>query len=93
VLPSHNKLLLNLIQEHQGKFKVAFSITGTALEQFQKYAPKVLESFQDFLTPAALNPVRNYDKFLEQPGSSTQPGVKKVPGEILILSAIFFELL
>ena len=29
-----NKLLLDAIKESDGKFKVAFSITGSALEQF-----------------------------------------------------------
>ena len=42
-----NKLMLELIKKHKGKFKVAFSITGTALEQFELYAPEVLESFQE----------------------------------------------
>lgn len=42
-----NKLMLELINKHKGKFKIAYSITGTALEQFELYAPKVLESFQE----------------------------------------------
>lgn len=42
-----NKLLLEQIKNHHGEFKIAFSITGTALEQFQKYAPEVLESFKE----------------------------------------------
>lgn len=41
-----NEVLLGLIKKHGKKFKVAFSISGTALEQFEKYAPKVLKSFQ-----------------------------------------------
>ena len=41
-----NKLLLDLIQKHGKDFKVSFSITGLAIEQFEKYAPKVLESFK-----------------------------------------------
>jgi len=41
-----NKLLLELIDKHEGKFKVAFSITGTAIEQFKRYSPETLESFQ-----------------------------------------------
>ncbi len=41
-----NKLLLELINRFEGKFKVAFSITGTAIEQFKKYSPETLESFQ-----------------------------------------------
>jgi alpha-amylase len=41
-----NALLLELINKHMGTFKVAFSISGTAIEQFEKYAPEVLESFK-----------------------------------------------
>ena len=29
-----NKLLLELIQQNHGQFKLALSVTGTALEQF-----------------------------------------------------------
>ena len=41
-----NQLLLKLADQMEGKFKVAFSITGLALEQFELYAPEVTESFQ-----------------------------------------------
>lgn len=41
-----NKLLLELANKMEGKFKVAFSISGIALEQFELYAPEVIESFQ-----------------------------------------------
>ena len=41
-----NALLLSLIEEHKGAFKVSFSITGSAIEQFKAYAPEVLESFK-----------------------------------------------
>lgn len=40
-----NKILLNLINHYEGRFKIAYSITGIALEQFEKYAPKVMDSF------------------------------------------------
>ena len=42
-----NNLLLRLINKHNGKFKVSFSISGTVLEQFEKYTPKVIQSFKD----------------------------------------------
>ncbi|MEE4285924.1 MAG: glycoside hydrolase family 57 protein [Mariniphaga sp.] len=42
-----NKLLLKLLKNLNGKFKVAFSITGVALEQFELYAPEVIDSFRD----------------------------------------------
>ena len=41
-----NELLLQQIEEQKGAFKVAFSITGTALEQFDRYCPEVLDSFK-----------------------------------------------
>lgn len=40
-----NALLLELLQEHP-EFKLSLSITGTVIEQFQKWAPEVLESFR-----------------------------------------------
>ncbi len=43
-LPTNN-LILQMINKTNGKFKVAYSITGTALEQFEKYMPSVLSSF------------------------------------------------
>lgn len=42
-----NKIMLELIKQFGSKFKVAFSISGTALEQFEEYAPDVLKSFQE----------------------------------------------
>jgi len=41
-----NKLILDLIHRARGKFKVAYSITGSALDQFEEYAPSVLDSFK-----------------------------------------------
>ena len=41
-----NELILQQIEEPKGAFKVAFSITGTALEQFDRYCPEVLDSFK-----------------------------------------------
>ncbi len=41
-----NALLLSLIKKYKGRFKVSFSISGTALDQFVEYAPEVLESFK-----------------------------------------------
>ena len=42
-----NQLLLNAINENKGKVKVAFSITGTVVEQLMQYAPDVIESFKE----------------------------------------------
>jgi alpha-amylase len=41
-----NKVLRQIIKEYGSQFKVAFSISGIALDQFELYAPDVLESFQ-----------------------------------------------
>ena len=41
-----NRILLELIKEYGAAFKVSFSISGSALDQFEMYAPDVLESFQ-----------------------------------------------
>ncbi len=41
-----NETLLRLIERHNGNFKIAYSISGTALEQFERYRPDVLRSFQ-----------------------------------------------
>jgi len=38
-----NKILLDLIRAHGGRFKVALSVTGTAMEQFESYAPEVVQ--------------------------------------------------
>jgi len=41
-----NKLMLDLINENKGRFKISYSITGVVLEQFEKYTPEVIESFK-----------------------------------------------
>lgn len=41
-----NDLLLRLFRRYGRDFRVTFSISGTALDQFEQYAPEVLQSFQ-----------------------------------------------
>ena len=41
-----NRIILDLIQKYKGKFKVTFSISGIAINQFRLYAPEVLDSFR-----------------------------------------------
>ncbi len=41
-----NNLLLDIIGRCGKQFKFAFSISGAVIEQFEKYAPEVLESFK-----------------------------------------------
>ncbi len=43
-----NAHLMHMIQENP-QFKLSLSITGTVLEQFEHYAPDVLQSFQDLV--------------------------------------------
>lgn len=45
-LPANN-MLLEMIRRNDGRFKVAFSISGVAIEQFEKYAPEVIDSFKE----------------------------------------------
>lgn len=42
-----NRIILELIRRFEGKFRVAFSISGVALEQFELYMPEVISSFQE----------------------------------------------
>jgi alpha-amylase len=41
-----NRLMLELIRRYGKEFSVSYSITGIALEQFQKWAPEVVDSFR-----------------------------------------------
>ena len=41
-----NKILQELIEVHEGKFKIVFSISGTAIELLQTWRPDVFHSFQ-----------------------------------------------
>lgn len=42
-----NTLLLDLIKKYEGKFKVAFSISGSAIDQLEMHTPEVIRSFQE----------------------------------------------
>jgi len=41
-----NAAILDQIEKFDGEFRVSYSLTGTVIEQFQKWRPDVLESFQ-----------------------------------------------
>ena len=41
-----NRLMLDLIRQNKGKFKICYSISGSALEQFQRFCPDVIASFR-----------------------------------------------
>lgn len=40
-----NQMMLDLIRQHEGRFRISYSISGSALEQLQQYAPEVIDSF------------------------------------------------
>lgn len=72
-----NKLMLELIKKHGKSFNIAYSISGLALEQFEKYAPEVLTSFKalaatgnvEFLTETyahSLASMKSFDEFKRQ---------------------------
>ena len=41
-----NQILLDLIKKFEGRFRIAFSISGVAMEQFALWRPDVISSFQ-----------------------------------------------
>jgi alpha-amylase len=72
-----NKMMLGLIREYGTAFKVSFSISGTALEQLQQYAPEVIQGFRqlaktgcvEFLAetyPHSLASLGNREEFMRQ---------------------------
>ena len=72
-----NQLLLELIERWQGQFRVAFSISGVCLEQFELYAPDVIESFQKLVKTGcvellgetyyhSLSSIFSHDEFVKQ---------------------------
>ncbi|MFZ0035481.1 MAG: glycoside hydrolase family 57 protein [Sedimentisphaerales bacterium] len=72
-----NLLMLDLIKKYNGKFRIAYSITGVLLEQLEKYAPEVLATFKDlaatgcveFLAETyyhSLSSLYSQDEFIDQ---------------------------
>ena len=49
-----NRLMLDLIKRTNGKFRVSYSVSGVALEQFEKYCPEVLDTFRDLYKTGAV---------------------------------------
>ena len=49
-----NKLFLSLIKRYHGKFRICLSISGTALNQFERYAPEVIQSFQELVSTGSV---------------------------------------
>ena len=50
-----NKLLLDLINEFDGKFRISFSLTGTFVEYCERFMPAVLDSFKDLFKTGAVD--------------------------------------
>jgi alpha-amylase len=42
-----NKIILEQIKKHKGKFRVAFSLSGVVIDQFKLYCPEVIDSFSE----------------------------------------------
>lgn len=77
-----NNVILNLIKEFGSSFKVSYSVSGIALDQFEMYTPDVLESFQrlaetgcvEFLTETyshSLSALKSKDEFFKQVGEQS----------------------
>ncbi len=45
--------ILDLVRRHEGRFRVSYSISGVALEQFAMWCPDVLEMFQQLAETGA----------------------------------------
>lgn len=45
-----NRMFKRLIEESEGRFRMAMSISGTVIEQMQHHRPDVLESFQELVS-------------------------------------------
>jgi alpha-amylase len=50
-----NKLLLDLIHEFDGKFRISFSLTGTFVEYCERFMPSVLDSFKELFHTGAVD--------------------------------------
>ncbi len=72
-----NQIIYDLIQKHGKKFKITFSLSGSVIDQFEKYTPDVLESFKrlaktgcvEFLSETyahSLSSLKSKTEFFEQ---------------------------
>jgi len=50
-----NKLLLDLIKEYDGKFRISFSLTGTFIEYCERYIPSLIDSFKELFATGAVD--------------------------------------
>lgn len=49
-----NRMFKRLIDENAGRFRMALSISGTVIEQMERYRPDVLESFQELVATGSV---------------------------------------
>lgn len=47
------RLILDLVKRYEGRFRVSYSISGTALEQFEAWCPDVIDLFQQLAATGA----------------------------------------
>jgi len=78
-----NRLLLDTIRRFEGRFRIAYSITGVLLEQLQQYCPEVMSTFDalaetgcvEFLAETyyhSLSFLYSRDEFIEQVNKHTE---------------------
>ncbi|MHC4751602.1 MAG: glycoside hydrolase family 57 protein [Planctomycetota bacterium] len=72
-----NRLLLDIIRRFEGRFRIAYSITGVLLEQLERYCPEVMSTFDalaetgcvEFLAETyyhSLSFLYSHEEFVEQ---------------------------
>ena len=78
-----NRLILDTIRRFEGRFRIAYSITGILLEQLQQYCPEVMSTFDalaetgcvEFLAETyyhSLSFLYSRDEFIEQVNKHTE---------------------
>jgi len=78
-----NQVMLDLINTYGSKFKISYSISGVCLDQFEMYAPDVLDSFKrlaetgcvEFLAETyshSLSALKSKDEFANQVKAQTK---------------------
>ncbi len=40
-----NRMMLDTIRKHEGRFRISYCVSGSALEQLEQYAPEVIDTF------------------------------------------------
>ena len=53
-LPTNN-LLLELIRQYDGKFRISYSLTGTFIEYCENYLPELIDSFKELFKTGAVD--------------------------------------